>query len=90
MFHLTQAEQEEVIYPICLLGEHACPPGDCGGAWGYEELLEILGDSGDKKYECYRDWVREDFDPEIRFGRHYFELGSLETSTIIPFSWSPE
>ncbi len=32
----------EISYPICLQGERACPPDDCGGISGYRELLEIL------------------------------------------------
>jgi hypothetical protein len=27
----------------CLDGERACPPEDCGGVWGYADLLEIIG-----------------------------------------------
>ena len=29
-------------YPICIDGEKQCPPEDCGGVWGYHEILEIL------------------------------------------------
>ncbi len=36
-------------YPLCLKGKRACPPEDCRGPWGYEHLLE---------------WVGEGFDPE--------------------------
>ena len=31
-------------YPACVDGKRNCPPEDCGGVWGYAELLEILGD----------------------------------------------
>ena len=30
------------VYPACIAGEGACPPEDCGGAFGFEELKEVL------------------------------------------------
>ncbi|MFH1115458.1 MAG: plasmid pRiA4b ORF-3 family protein, partial [Pseudomonadota bacterium] len=51
-------------YPICLTGRRACPPEDCGGAWGYEELLEALKDPSHEDREEMLEWVDEDFDPD--------------------------
>jgi hypothetical protein len=31
-------------YPVCITGNCACPPEDCGASWGYAELLEIIAD----------------------------------------------
>jgi len=53
-----------IKYPRCLAGERACPPEDCGGPGGYEELLEVLDDPRHEDYEDYRGWAGEDFDPE--------------------------
>jgi trans-aconitate methyltransferase len=29
-------------YPLCLSGQRACPPEECGGIWEYANLLEVL------------------------------------------------
>jgi hypothetical protein len=53
----------KIKYPICLEGERACPPEDCGGEMGYEHLLEVLADPKHEEYLDLRQWA-EDFDPE--------------------------
>jgi len=49
---------------ICLGGENACPPEDCGGPYGYEELLEIINDPEHEEYESMMEWLGGAFDPE--------------------------
>lgn len=51
-------------YPTCLAGKRACPPEDCGGPWGYVQLLEILRNPGHEEYEDMREWAGSDVDPE--------------------------
>ncbi|MGE0633395.1 MAG: plasmid pRiA4b ORF-3 family protein [Pseudobdellovibrionaceae bacterium] len=50
-------------YPACIAGENACPPEDCGGPGGYEELKEVLtGKKSDEKDEML-EWVGGFFSP---------------------------
>jgi len=54
----------EMQHPVCTDGERACPPEDCGGVWGYTDMLQILSDPEDPGYEETLEWLGEDFDPE--------------------------
>lgn len=53
--------------PICIEGENACPPEDCGGVGGYESLLEIVNDPKHEDYQEMRDWLgisgKKKYDP---------------------------
>ena len=61
---LDENEVDKKI-PVCIDGERACPPEDCGGVWGYEELLQIRKDKNHPDYEeRITEWLGEDFDPE--------------------------
>ncbi len=51
-------------YPICLDGEGACPPEDCGGIWGYYDMLQTAEDPADPEYEDVVEFLGEAFDPE--------------------------
>jgi hypothetical protein len=47
----------------CLEGARACPPEDCGGIGGYEQLLEVLFDPAHEEFDELRAWAG-DFEPE--------------------------
>ena len=56
-----------VAYPRCLAGRRACPPEDCGGIWGYDDLVEILTDPQHEEHQERLEWLGLDsadqFDP---------------------------
>jgi len=49
---------------LCLDGERACPPEDCGGIWGYADLLKILKNRKHPEYKNMKEWVSGSFDAE--------------------------
>ena len=67
MVKLVAIEEADknVKYPVCLAGERACPPEDCGGPWSYPELLETLRGPGNQERRELIDWLGDDFDPEF-------------------------
>jgi len=50
--------------PVCLAGERACPPEDCGGPFGYEDFLKIIQDPVHSEHESMLEWAGGSFDPE--------------------------
>ncbi|HEY4262899.1 MAG TPA: plasmid pRiA4b ORF-3 family protein [Schlesneria sp.] len=46
----------EAKYPCCVDGKRACPPEDCGGPWGYVNLLNVLSDPQHKDHKELMEW----------------------------------
>jgi len=59
---------EELLAPrrsaTCLAGRGACPPDDCGGPWGYENLLQAINDPTHPEHTELLEWVGRPFDPK--------------------------
>ena len=53
----------ETPAPLCIAGARACPPEDCGGVWGYANLLQVIADPSDPEHEEMLEWLGADFDP---------------------------
>ncbi len=66
----------KAVYPQCTGGENACPPEDCGGVWGYENLQKILKDPKHKEHADMLEWLCID-DPE-EFNPHEFNPAEIE------------
>jgi len=61
-------------YPRCLSGKGACPPEDCGGIWGYYDMLEVIRDPDHEDHENTLEWLGDEFDPDD------FDLAAIETA----------
>ena len=52
-----------VLYPRLIQVSGRCPPEDCGGPWGYAELLEAIKDPKHERHAELMEWIGDDFDP---------------------------
>ena len=56
--------QPKVKYPVCLAGERACPPEDCGGPWSYPDFVKTVQGKNTKQRREFIEWLGYEFDPE--------------------------
>lgn len=68
--------EDEPVLPVLSGGARAGPPEDCGGPYGYQEMLDALRDPRHPEHEDYRQWAG-DYDPErfdVRMARNTLTL----------------
>lgn len=64
MFEGRPSVDPKAKYPLCVEGERACPPEDCGGVWGYGDFLEAIRNPKHEEHESMLEWIGGKFDPE--------------------------
>jgi hypothetical protein len=64
LFEGSPTTDPKAKYPLCVEGERACPPEDCGGIWGYGEFLEAIRSPKYEEHDSMLEWVGGGFDPE--------------------------
>lgn len=57
-------KEEKTKYPICMAGARACPPEDCGGTGGYDNILEIINNPQHKEHKEIMEWLEGKYNPE--------------------------
>lgn len=48
---------QSIDTPVLLKGKGACPPEDCGSAWGYENLKVVMADKKHPEHKEMREWL---------------------------------
>ena len=75
---LEKVVPEPIKSPVCLDGKGNCPPEDCGGPWGYENMKAILSDPSHEEYKEMKEWLGLDEDEE--YDANEFDLKEINES----------
>jgi hypothetical protein len=62
---ILPADASTPVTAVCLAGSRACPPEDCGGIGGYEDLLKALKNKKHPEHRSMKEWLGRPFDPEF-------------------------
>jgi hypothetical protein len=66
--------------PVCIAGARGCPPEDCGGPYGYQELLEALRDPNNPQHGEMCEWIADPYGSEARFNPEAFSTEAVNES----------
>ncbi len=72
-----------VRLPVCLAGERACPPEDCGSFPGYANILQVMANAETEEDRELRKWVGS-YDSE------HFDLESVNRRLQLKCARAPK
>ena len=73
---------EGTVYPHVTNGRRSAPPEDCGGVWGYEEILAAFTGATDGVDAERLEWLREQYP--------YFSPEEFDLATANEWVHDPE
>ena len=76
---LEKIISDKTLNAHCTAGKGTCPPEDCGGPWGYANLIEVLKDPANPEHNDMKEWLGLEDDEE--WDVNGFDLE--ETSAIV-------
>lgn len=59
----TLKNDPRMNYPVCIAGENACPPEDCGGPHGFENLKKVIAGKNSKEKDELLTWLGGFYNP---------------------------
>ena len=71
-------KDSSVKYPICVAGKRACPPEDCGGTPGYEELLGVLATTHTEEYKDMAAWLKNHVKNYFPYRPEHFDPNAVK------------
>lgn len=57
---LEDVTDEKAIRATLVSGKGACPPEDCGGVWGYDNLVDAVNNTYHPEHDDMRNWMGMD------------------------------
>lgn len=69
---LMEITDEKILQPVCLAGKGKTPMEDCGGMWGYYDMVEAINDRKHPGHEDFIEWL--DFKKGQKWDVCYFDL----------------
>ncbi|MBR3664537.1 MAG: hypothetical protein IKN64_07770 [Desulfovibrio sp.] len=74
--------------PFCIKAKGACSPDDCGGVYGFRDILKILKSPKQPGHQEYLDWLGHPFDPDdvnIQFINRVLQSPHSKRNSIIGY-----
>ncbi|MCB9061404.1 MAG: plasmid pRiA4b ORF-3 family protein [Halobacteriovoraceae bacterium] len=59
----TLEDDPKMNYPVCIAGENACPPEDCGGPHSFENLKKVISGKNSKEKDELLTWLGGFYNP---------------------------